>query len=160
MLHTPGTGQWLHDWIWGIALVAASVAVHAAGLAIIALGLSRIFGPLSDRMQRAHYQLIVFSLVLGISGTLLALLHGLEAALWAATYVGLGAAGNFDEAIYFSLQMATTLGTDVIQLAPGWWLMGPLEAMSGMLLFGLSTAFLLAVVQRAWPFRGIVGGPE
>jgi hypothetical protein len=29
--------------------------------------------------------------------------------------------------------------------------MQPLEAMSGMLLFGLITAFLLAVLQRAWP---------
>ena len=30
--------------------------------------------------------------------------------------------------------------------------MGPLEAVSGMLLFGLSTAFLLIVLQRVWPF--------
>jgi hypothetical protein len=30
--------------------------------------------------------------------------------------------------------------------------MGPLEAVSGMMLFGLSTAFLLAIMQRIWPF--------
>lgn len=54
--------------------------------------------------------------------------------------------------MFFSLQMITTLGADVVFIDTRWKLMGPLEAMSGMLLFGLSTAFLLAVLQRAWPF--------
>jgi hypothetical protein len=51
--------------------------------------------------------------------------------------------------VFFSLQMITTLGADVVFVDTRWKLMGPLEAMSGMLLFGLSTAFLLAVLQRA-----------
>jgi hypothetical protein len=29
--------------------------------------------------------------------------------------------------------------------------MGALEAVNGMLLFGLSTAFLFAMIQRVWP---------
>jgi Ion channel len=83
---------------------------------------------------------------------LLAILHGLEASLWAAAYVWLGASPDFTHAVFFSLQMITTLGADVVFIDTRWKLMGPLEAMSGMLLFGLSTAFLLAVLQRAWPF--------
>jgi hypothetical protein len=54
-------------------------------------------------------------------------------------------------AVFFSLQMITTLGADIVSIEVRWKLMGPLEAMSGMLLFGLSTAFLLAVLQRTWP---------
>ena len=29
--------------------------------------------------------------------------------------------------------------------------MGALEALNGMLLFGLTTAFLFAMIQRVWP---------
>jgi hypothetical protein len=32
-----------------------------------------------------------------------------------------------------------------------WQLMGPLEALNGMLLFGLTTAFMFAVIQKVWP---------
>jgi hypothetical protein len=32
-----------------------------------------------------------------------------------------------------------------------WQLMGALEALNGMLLFGLTTAFLFAVIQKVWP---------
>jgi hypothetical protein len=32
--------------------------------------------------------------------------------------------------------------------------MGALEALNGMLLFGLSTAFLFAIIQRVWPVGG------
>ena len=52
--------------------------------------------------------------------------------------------------------MVTTLGADVVLLEDRWKLMGPLEAISGMLLFGLSTAFLLAVMQRVWPFPQVM----
>jgi hypothetical protein len=36
-----------------------------------------------------------------------------------------------------------------------WQLMGALEALNGMLLFGLTTAFLYGILQRVWP-----GGPH
>jgi hypothetical protein len=32
-----------------------------------------------------------------------------------------------------------------------WQLMGALEALNGMLLFGLTTAFLFAMIQKVWP---------
>ena len=32
-----------------------------------------------------------------------------------------------------------------------WQLMGAFEALNGMLLFGLTTAFLFAMIQRVWP---------
>jgi hypothetical protein len=33
-------------------------------------------------------------------------------------------------------------------------MMGALEALNGMLLFGLTTAFLFAMIQRVWPAGG------
>ena len=32
-----------------------------------------------------------------------------------------------------------------------WQVMGALEALNGMMLFGLTTAFLFAMIQKAWP---------
>jgi len=32
-----------------------------------------------------------------------------------------------------------------------WQLMGALEALNGMLLFGLTIAFLFAMIQKVWP---------
>jgi hypothetical protein len=36
-------------------------------------------------------------------------------------------------------------------LDPHWQLMGALEALNGILLFGLTTAFLFAMIQEVWP---------
>jgi hypothetical protein len=38
-----------------------------------------------------------------------------------------------------------------LYLAAHWRLMGALEALNGMLLFGLTTAFLYGLIQRVWP---------
>jgi hypothetical protein len=38
-----------------------------------------------------------------------------------------------------------------LQLTARWQLLGALEALNGMLLFGLTTAFLYGVLQRVWP---------
>jgi hypothetical protein len=32
-----------------------------------------------------------------------------------------------------------------------WQMMGALEALNGMMLFGLTTAFLFALIQKVWP---------
>ena len=152
MLPAGTAGDWGDDWIWSISLIALSVVTHAAGLALIGITFVKCFGSMIASPWRTHRRFIFFSLSLGVMAVLLVLLHGIEASYWAVAYVWLGAAPDFRRAIYFSLQMATTLGGDVVQLGDRWKLMGPLEAVSGMMLFGLSTAFLLAIMQRIWPF--------
>ena len=44
----------------------------------------------------------------------------------------------------------TTRGSPGMTLQPQWQLMGALESADGMLLFGISTAFLFAVLERVW----------
>jgi hypothetical protein len=152
MLPAGATGFWIGDWIWGLLLVTVSLVVHASGLGLIGASLARSFGWMTEPSRRSRKSLLLFPAVIGITALLLAVLHGLEASLWAVGYVWLGASPDFTDAVFFSLQMITTLGADIVFIDTRWKLMGPLEAMSGMLLFGLSTAFLLAVFQRVWPF--------
>ena len=44
----------------------------------------------------------------------------------------------------------TTYGHAELYLAQHWQLMGALEALNGLLLFGLTTAFLYGHIQRIW----------
>ena len=45
----------------------------------------------------------------------------------------------------------TSYGHANLFLKEQWQLMGALEALNGMLLFGLTTAFLSAMIQKVWP---------
>jgi hypothetical protein len=84
-------------------------------------------------------------------GMLLAVLHGIEAGIWAAAYVWLGALASPDVAILYSLDSMTTRGASGLMLEPHWQILGALEAANGMLLFGISTAFIFAVMLQWWP---------
>jgi hypothetical protein len=48
----------------------------------------------------------------------------------------------------YSLSAVTSYGHTRLILEPQWQLMGALEALNGMLLLGLTTAFLLARIQK------------
>jgi hypothetical protein len=79
-----------------------------------------------------------------------AVLHGCEAAVWAVVYRLIGVVPDFETAFYFSFVAFTTVGFGDVTLAPPWRILSAMEAADGMLLFGWSTAFLFAVVQRVW----------
>jgi hypothetical protein len=150
MQHHLTTGGWTYDWLWGISLIVGSAMLHAFGLTLIAQGMQSALD-VAERF-RSLRPLERFSAAITATSLSLVILHGLEAALWAVVLVWLDACPNFRSAIYFSLQMATTLGADIVQLTDPWKLMGPLEGVSGMLMFGISTAFLFAVIRRVWPY--------
>ena len=51
-------------------------------------------------------------------------------------------------ALYFSTVTFTTLGYGDITLLPRWQLISAFEATNGIVLFGVSTAFIFTVIQR------------
>jgi hypothetical protein len=42
----------------------------------------------------------------------------------------------------------TSLGYGDIVMSPAWKVLGPIEATNGLLMFGVSTAMIVAVIQR------------
>jgi len=74
--------------------------------------------------------------------------HLIEMALWAALFVICGEFPDFATAYYHSAVIYTSLGYGDIIMSPTWRLLGPLETANGMLLFGVSTAMIFAVIQR------------
>lgn len=139
------------NWTWGLSLIALTVAIHATGVVLIALMDFGIRVRLETRkLGLGHVIPIVISLV-GVVGLLLSVLHGMEAAIWAAAYVWLGALDSPQDAILYSVDSMTTRGASGLMLQQHWRMMGALEAAGGMLVFGISTAYVFTVMQAYWP---------
>jgi hypothetical protein len=86
--------------------------------------------------------------VVGYATLLVTALHGMEASIWAAAYLFLGAFADYKHAMLYSLNAITSYGHTNLSLEDHWHLMGGLEALDGWLLFGLTTAFLFALTQK------------
>jgi len=74
--------------------------------------------------------------------------HLAEIALWALLFVVCGEFSDFATAYYHSAVNYTSLGYGDLIMTPSWRLLGPLETANGMLMFGVSTAMIFAVIQR------------
>lgn len=80
-------------------------------------------------------------------------LHIIQVLIWAMTFLLLPypeEIQNFEQAVYFSVVTYTTVGYGDVTLSAPWRLMAGIEALSGILLFGWSTALLIGVVERLW----------
>jgi hypothetical protein len=72
----------------------------------------------------------------------------LQIVLWGALFVFLGEFSSFYEAVYHSAVNYASLGYgDVVMSAP-WKMLGPLEALNGVLMLGMTGAALMAMVQQ------------
>ena len=142
----------MENWAWGLSLIALTITIHAAGVALMAFVTLRIRVRFESENRLGSRQ--VFSITIGLIGSvglLLAALHGIEAALWAAAYWWLGALDSAAQALLYSVDSNSTRGASGLILEHHWLMMGAMEAMDGMLLFGISTAYIFTVMQDYWP---------
>jgi len=138
------------NWAWGLSLIALTIAIHTMGVVMMAVAGLRIRLWLEIRNLGFRYVIRIVIAGVGAVGLLLAVLHGMEAAIWAAAYVWLGALDSLNDAVLYSLDSMTTRGASGLMLEPHWQMMGALEAADGMLLFGISTAYIFALMQVYW----------
>jgi MFS superfamily sulfate permease-like transporter len=146
-MHPTGVGTWSGDWAWSLPLIVLTVVIHVCGLVLIG---ERVVEALGESVDRRRF-LLKFATVMGVASLVATILHGIEAAIWAAAYRFLDALPDNRTAMLYSLSAITSYGHANLYLKERWQLMGALEALNGMLLFGLTTAFLFALIQRAWP---------
>jgi len=139
--------SWNGNWAWALPLIVLTLIFHIVGLGLINTRVLRTLAPL--RNSRDFF--FVFVTVMGIVALLATVLLGLEATIWATAYWSLGAVPDGRTALLYSLNAMTAYGHTDIYLARHWQLMGALEALDGLLLFGLTTAFLYGHLQRVWP---------
>jgi hypothetical protein len=141
---------WHADWGWGLPLIVLTVLIHVSGLLFISQRV--IHGNVGHVIERRHPK-VAFVVVLGATTLLATVLHGIEAFIWACAYLFLGALPDLRFSMLYSLNAMTSYGHTNLNLADHWHLMGALEALNGWLLFGLTTAFLFAVLEKVWSLR-------
>jgi hypothetical protein len=100
--------------------------------------------------RRTRTTPLLFAAVIAVAVLLATALHGMEAVAWAGAYRLLGAVPDNRSAMLYSLHAITTYGHESVLPEQHWQMMGALEALNGMLLFGLTTAFLFAMIQEVW----------
>ena len=87
-------------------------------------------------------------LLFQVMSLLMALAHLADIVLWALLYCLCGEFADFDVAFYHSAMNYSSLGYGDIVMSIRWRLLGPLEAMNGIVMFGLSTALMFALMMR------------
>lgn len=130
--------------IMGVCLV-----IHVTGIVVLGNAIVRRREEIEQRITFSYTAFLLMLLFLA-----LILLHVIEAAIWAGFFLGGGLFPNFESALYFSLTTYSTAGYGDVLLPPQWRLLGTIEAISGVLLCGLSVAFLFAVVNALFQFLG------
>ena len=127
------------------ALMAVSVAIHAAGL----IGALRWFAGRA-RLRGTFWPST--GLLIAIAGWVI-LVHLVEITIWGLFYWWKQCMPDVQSALYFSAVTYTTTGYGDLVLPGEWRLVGGVEALTGILMCGWSTAFFLAVVGRMFEGR-------
>lgn len=125
----------------GIFLIVVTSIVHLAAtkISLVIIHRSKTF---SLKKQK------IWNLVwLDIIVIMMILASIVEAMIWGGFYVWFGAIEQFEEALYFSIVTYTTLGYGDITLNADWRLLSSLEAASGIIFFGWSTAIVISAFQ-------------
>ena len=138
----------LTESITAFVMIGISLTIHTTGMVFLATPLVRWRAEIEQRVG-----VLYTTLLLIVVFAALMLLHLVENCIWAAFYYWWGVLGSYETSLYFSLSTYTTIGYGDVLLPQRWRLLGALEGISGVLLCGLSTAFLFSVVNARFQFR-------
>lgn len=137
---------WSANWAWGVPLILLTVVIHVWGLAIVG---QKTMSVCNGTGAQRHPK-VTFVVATGATTLVATFLHGIEAGVWAAAYQLHNLLPDFGSSMLYSLNAMTTYGQTTLDVDSRWRLLGALEALNGWLLFGLTTAFLFAVIQKLW----------
>ncbi len=128
----------------GSAIIVLSIFIHV-GFILAAIGAIR------SNPSRSNHQSELFRIASTLVLVTIWLLgaHTTGVWLWGLAYVLLGIFDALEPAIYFALVAYTSLGFGDITLSEEWRILSGMTAVNGLLLFGVSAAFMFEV------FRGL-----
>jgi hypothetical protein len=128
---------------FGSVLLLITTVIHA-------LCTAAVLGVLRRTHANAWANRSAMTRVSLISGLVLVMFFAalLEAGVWAVAYLKVGAIPDLETALYFSTVTFTTLGYGDVTLDTGWRLLSAFQAANGTIMFGWTTAMVMAVIQR------------
>src|SRR6266436_2107837 len=127
----------------GASAIICTIFIHALALSVTVNFVRR-----ERRLGRAGVSMWIDVAIAALAMSFALVAHLIEIALWAVLFVICGEFPEFGTAYYHSAVNYTTLGYGDVIMTPSWRLLGPMEAADGMLMFGVSTAIIFAVIQR------------
>lgn len=137
-------------------MVVVTVAIHAVGFAVLIRAIVR-----SRALAKSDF-LPVTGLVIVVTCWLM-LIHLIEIAVWGVFYFWQGCMPDAESAFYFSA-VTYSIGSDgELALPRQLRMLAPLEALTAILMCGLSTGLFFALVNRwisKWVQRRTASEPE
>jgi hypothetical protein len=126
----------------GIGAIVCTIFIHALTLSLAVDFLRR-----ERRLGHVGTNFWNDFAIVGMTILFTLVAHLIEIVMWAVLFVVCGEFPQFGSAFYHSAGNYTSLGYGDLIMSPSWRLLGPLEAANGMLMFGVSTALIFAVIQ-------------
>lgn len=134
--------QLLTQLLLASAMVVLTVIMHLTGLALLARSL-RVGMRLPARLRLAPITLLIAAAI-GLFT-----IHTAEIWSFAALYLVLQAAPDFEQALYFSTVTYASIGYGDVLMAKPWRILGAIEGATGVILLGWSTAFLVSLLAQS-----------
>jgi hypothetical protein len=138
--------------VLALVLTVLTVVVHSLGSYLSINSVAWLWDKAIIGRHRPRIGLLMAWLV-----SMLLLTHLVEVGLWSFVYCWWGMLPDLSTALYYSLTSYTTVGYGDVLLAPSWRMLGPLEAMVGVLMLGWSTAMIVAALNRI--YREVLNPP-
>ena len=127
--------------LFAVGLVVVTVAIHAVGFDALLRVIIR-----SHALDTSGFRSVI-PLVIGLTCWLI-LIHSVEISVWGLFYCWQGCLPDAESAFYFSGVTYTTVGYGDLVLPKPWRMLAPIEALTGILMCGLSTGLFFALVSR------------
>jgi hypothetical protein len=138
----------LNQFLVGAFVSFCNIVIHALVMVAVIGVVIRVTGA----MEMSH-QLIRLIATMIATVSVLMVAHFVEVFVWSLAYMIAGAAPPGTDLIYFAFVNYTTLGYGDVTPIERWHLLGPMAAMNGVLLFGLSTAIIFEVLRRTYDYQ-------
>lgn len=132
--------------LYGTGVLAICALIHVGAVTVSLPAFPRLASALGPRgsMVRAGGILCFGVIVIVIA-------HTIQIWLWAGSFLLVEAFADFPTSFYFSTVTYTTLGYGDLVLQPGERVFATFASITGLLTFGISTAFLISLLSRTLP---------
>ncbi len=133
--------QLYHQLVVSAVAISATTFIHGIFIAAAAVFFRRSLHPKYGVIRFTHDSIVLVIVVLWLM-----LAHTIEISMWAGIFLYYDLFSTVEVALYFSAASYTTLGFGDVLLPDEWRLLSGAAAANGLLLFGLSAAFLFNAV--------------
>ena len=138
----------LKELLVAFAIVAVCLLLHVVTIVVLA-------DWLLDQRDKRQEEIGTFGymFLLIASFTVIFILHLVEVCIWGVFFFARSLFPDFETSLYFSITSYTTIGFGDVVLPRAWRMLGGIEGITGVLLCGLSTAFVFAIVNAMVQMR-------